>query len=131
MGVRSFSSDGATSGIEAMGTGNGMGIVSSLGSKVGALVLGFFFSFMFPLKGSESWLAGRELDGERGCSRENLGFQLEIEAISALVTLPMGLDGEEAVCSADLYGDGMVASGVGSPRHSQSWIGVDGWAAEV
>ena len=56
------------------------------------------------------------------------GFQLEIEAISADVILPMGSDGVEAgveaVCSADLDGDGVEASGmresVRSPRHSQS-----------
>ena len=59
------------------------------------------------------------------------GFQLEIEAISADVILPMGSDVVEAVCSADLDGDGVEASGiresgVGSPRHSQSWeVGVD------
>ena len=53
------------------------------------------------------------------------GFQLEIEAISADVILPMGSDGVEAVCSADLDGEGVEASGIGesslgSPRHSQS-----------
>ena len=53
------------------------------------------------------------------------GFQLEIEAISADVILPMGSDGVEAVCSADLDGDGVEASGIResglrSPRHSQS-----------
>ena len=131
MGVRSFSSDRATSGIEARGTGIDRGIVSSLGSKVGALILGFFFGFLFPSEGSESWLVGRELDGERSCSKVNFGFQLEIEAISALVILPMGLDGEEAICSADSDGDGVVTSGVGSPRHSQSWVGVDSRAAGV
>ena len=49
-----------------------------------------------------------------------LGFQLEIEAISAGVILPMGLDGVEAVCSADSDGDGVGEAGIGSPRHSQS-----------
>ena len=52
------------------------------------------------------------------------GFQLEIEAISAAVILPMGSDGVEAVCSADLDEDVVEASGmresVRSPRHSQS-----------
>ena len=51
------------------------------------------------------------------------GLQLEIEAISADVILPMGSDGVEAVCSADLDGDGVEASGIresGSPRHSLS-----------
>ena len=60
------------------------------------------------------------MDGERSCSKVNFGFQLEIEAISAVVILPMGLDVVEAICSADLDGDGVRASGVGSPRHSQS-----------
>ena len=53
----------------------------------------------------------------------NFGFQLEIEAISTLVILPMGLEVVEVVeafCSADVDGDGVEASGVGSPRHSQS-----------
>ena len=55
------------------------------------------------------------------------GFQLEIEAISADVILPMGLDVVEAFCSADPGKDEVGASGVGSPRHSQSWkVGVDG-----
>ena len=53
------------------------------------------------------------------------GLQLEIEAISADVILLMGLDGVEAVCSADTDGDGVEASGIresgsGSPHHSQS-----------
>ena len=50
----------------------------------------------------------------------SFGFQLEIEAISALVILLMGLDGVGAVCSADLDGEDVGASGVASPRHSQS-----------
>ena len=52
----------------------------------------------------------------------NFGFQLEIEAISALVILPMGLDGVEAVCSAELDEESVEVSGrgLGSPRHSQS-----------
>ena len=71
-----------------------------------------------------------------------LGFQLEIEAISAGVILPMGLDGVEAVCSADLGGDGvgasgMEVSGVGSPRQDQLFsveacsVGVGGRDAGV
>ena len=56
-----------------------------------------------------------------------LGFQLVIEAISADVILPMGSDGVEVVCSADLDGEGVGEAGVGSPRHSQSWkVGVEG-----
>ena len=56
-----------------------------------------------------------------------VGFQLEIEAISADVILPMGLDVIEAVCSADSDEDEVGALGEGSPRHSQSWkVGVDG-----
>ena len=47
------------------------------------------------------------------------GFQLAIEAISAEVILPMGSDGVEAVCSADLDGDGVGVSGIGSPCQVQ------------
>ena len=55
------------------------------------------------------------------------GLQLEIEAISADVILPMGLDVVEAICPADSDEDDVEASGVGSPRHSQSWkVVVDG-----
>ena len=46
----------------------------------------------------------------------NFGFQLEIEAISAVVILPIGVDGVEAVCSADLDGDVVeVSSGRSDP----------------
>ena len=54
MGMRSASSDGATSGIEARGMGIDRGIVSSLGSKVGVLILGFLLFLVIPLEGSES-----------------------------------------------------------------------------
>ena len=120
--MRSVSSDGAASFFEARGAGGDCGIVSSLGLKVEAwLILGFLFLLLVPSDVSESWLAGCELNEERSCSMVNFGFQLEIEAISAFVILPMGLDGVEAVCSADLDGDGVGASGVGSPRQVQSW----------
>ena len=121
MGMRSASSDGATSFFEASGTESGRGIVSSLGSKVmSSLFLGFFFCFLLvPSDDSESWLAGCGLDGGRGLSNVSLGFQLEIEAISALVILPMGLDGVEAVCSADSVEDGMGGSGGRSDPPSQ------------
>ena len=74
------------------------------------------FLFAIPSEGSESWLAGRELDGEGGCSERsrltvNFGFQLEIEAISALVILPMDLDGVESVCIADSTGDEVGGAG--------------------
>ena len=138
MGMRSVSSDGAASFLEAIGAGGDCMIVSSLGSKEEAwLILGFLFLLAVPSEGSESWLAGRESNGEGGCSERscltvNFGSQLEIEAISADVILPMGLDGEEAVCSADLDGDGVGVSGIGvsgigSPRQVQiSLVGVNG-----
>ena len=131
--MRSVSSDGAASFFEAGGAGGDCGIVSSLGSKEEAwLILGFLFLLLIPSDVSESWLAGNGSDGERGCSERscstvNFGFQLEIEAISADVILPMVSEGVEAVCSADLDGDGMVVSGIGSPCQVQSWVGVDGW----
>ena len=112
MGMRSVSSDGAASFFEVRVAGGDCGIDSSLGSKeVAWLILGFLFLLTVPSEGSESWLAGRGLDGERSCSMVNFGFQLEIEAISADVILPMGLDGVEAICSADLDGDGVEVSG--------------------
>ena len=52
--MRSDSSDGATSGIEVRGTGGGRGIVSSLGLKVGALILGFLSFFGIPSDEAES-----------------------------------------------------------------------------
>ena len=133
MGLGIVSSDGAASFFEAGRAGGDCKIVSSLGSKeVAWLILGFLFLLVVPSGVSESWLAGDESDegrscSERSCSTVNFGFQLEIEAISADVILPMGLDGIEAVCSADLDGDGMRVSGVGSPRQVQmSSGGVDG-----
>ena len=60
------------------------------------------------------------MDGERSCLTVNFGFQLEIEAISADVNLPTGLDGVGAVCSADLGGDGVGVSGIGSPCQVQA-----------
>ena len=117
MGMRSVSSDGAASFFEAGGGGGDCMIVSSLGSKeVAWLILGFLFLRLIPSDVSESWLAGCELDGEgvcseRSCSTVNFGFQLEIEAISAEVILPMGLDGVEAVCSADSIGDEVGGAG--------------------
>ena len=121
MDMRSVSSDGAASFLEAGGAGGDCGIVSRLGSKeVAWLILGFLFFVAIPSEEAESWLAGNELDDERGCFMVNFGFQLEREAISAGVILPMGSDDVEVVCSADSDGDGVGAAGVGSPRHSQS-----------
>ena len=112
MGMRSASSDGATSFFEASGTGSGRGIVLSLGSKIVlSLILVFFCFLLVPSYGSESWLAGCELDGGRVWLNVSLGFQLGVEAILVLVILPMGLDGIEAVCSADLVDDGVENSG--------------------
>ena len=120
MGSSSF--DGHASFSEARGAGGECGIVSSLGSKEAAcLNLGFLLAI--PSGRPESWVAGSKEEERRGF----FGFQLEIEAISALVILPMGLDGGGAICSADLDGGSVGAAGVGSPRHSQSWkVGVDG-----
>ena len=61
----------------------------------------------------------------------NFGFQLVIEVMSALVILPMGLDGVEAVCSSDLDVDGVGASGGGSypPCQAQITVGSDVEAA--
>ena len=134
MGMKSVSSDGAASFFEARGAGGDCRMVSSLGSKeVAWLILGFLFLLVVPSDGSESWLAGDEVDGERSCSTVNFGFQLEIEAISANVILPMGLDVVEAVCSADSEGDGMGSASRGSdpPCHVQSWVGVGGRDAGV
>ena len=98
-------------------------IVSSLGSKeVAWLVLGFLFFVVVPSEEAESWLAKNKPDDERGFLAIFLGFQLEIEAISALVILPVDSDGVEAICSADLDEESVEASsgGLGSPCHSQS-----------
>ena len=51
------------------------------------------------------------MDGERSCSTVNFGFQLVIEAILADEILPMGIDGVEAVCSADSVGDDVGGAG--------------------
>ena len=120
--MRSASSDGAASFFEVEGAGGDCMIVSSSGSKEAAcLNLGFLL--VIPSGRSESWIAGSKVEERRGF----FGFQLEIEAISALVILPMGLDGGGAICSADLDGESVGAAGVGSPRHSKSWkVGVDG-----
>ena len=139
MGMRSVSSDGAASFFEAGGTGGDCGIVLSLGSKEAAwFILGFLFLCSIPSDVSESWLAGRELDGEGGCSERscstvNFGFQLEIEAISAAVILPMSLEGVEVVCSADLVEDGVgsASGGPNPPCQVQSWVGVSGRVAGV
>ena len=128
MGMKSVSSDGAASFFEVRGAGGDCKIVSRLGSKEAAFfVLGFSFFLVIPLE-----VAGSGLDGkwEGSFLIGFFGFQLEIEAISADVILPMGSDVVEAICSADSDGDGVGAAGAGSPRHSQSWmswVGVDGW----
>ena len=134
MGMRSVSSDGTTSFSEAGGAGGDWIIVSSLGSKEEAwLILGFLFLLVIPSDRSESWLAGCEVDGERSCSTVNFGFQLEIEAISADVILPMGLDGVGAVCTADSVEDDVGGADGGSnpPCQVQSWVGVGGLVAGV
>ena len=138
MGMRSVSSDGAASFFEAEGGGGDCMIVSSLGLKEEAwLILGFLFLWLIPSDDSESWLAGCELDGEgvwseRSCSTVNFGFQLEIEAISADVILPMGLGDVGAVCSADSVEDGKRGAGGSCPPcQVQSCVGVGGRVAGV
>ena len=62
----------------------------------------------------------------------NFGFQLEIEAISADVILPMGLDEVEVVCLADSVEEGMIDAGGSSPPcQVQSCEGVGGRVAGV
>ena len=63
----------------------------------------------------------------------NFGFQLEIEAISADVILPMGLDGVGVVCTADSVEDDVGGADGGSnpPCQVHSWLGVVGLDAGV